>query len=84
MILRGRQLGFSLAEIHEFIDKPNNAATAIDLESRLNLGHVLTQLRHLERQRDDLDKTINALRDIYQKRSNSEDLTRLDDHAEIP
>jgi hypothetical protein len=31
MILRGRQLGFSLAEIHEFIDMPGHIANAIDL-----------------------------------------------------
>jgi DNA-binding transcriptional MerR regulator len=84
MILRGRQLGFSLAEINEFINKPDNAAPAIGLESRLNLEHVLTQIHPLERQRDDLDKTINALRDIYQRMSNSEDRTRLDDNTAIP
>jgi DNA-binding transcriptional MerR regulator len=77
MILRGRQLGFSLAEIHEFIDTPNKVTNAIDLESLLDPEHVVTQLRLLERQRDDLDKTINALRNIYQKMSHSGDVPDL-------
>jgi len=84
MILRGRQLGFSLAEIHEFIDTPHNAAKAVDLESLLDREQVLTQIRHLERQRDDLDKTIDALRNIYQGMSNSEDLPKLDKDPSMP
>ena len=74
-ILRGRRLGFSLAEIGELLElyKLNDgcrrqaAATLDSLRARIHL---------LERQRGDIDVTLKELRQFEQE--TSERLTRLE------
>ena len=58
LILKGKQLGFTLAEIREFIAKDrhgNGHALA------LNNEQISMQINHLERQRKALDEAIHEL-----------------------
>jgi DNA-binding transcriptional MerR regulator len=67
MILRGRQLGFSLAEIHDLIETRDETLKLTDLESALGPEQLVLQIHNLERQREELEKAINALRMAYQR-----------------
>jgi DNA-binding transcriptional MerR regulator len=63
LILRGKRLGFSLTDIREWLDlydsDPLHIAQARHLARR-----VEARLHRLEQQRQDLDATIDELRDI--------------------
>lgn len=63
LILRGKRLGFSLAEIREWLDLYD--ADPLQLAQTRHLGRqVEARLRRLEQQRDDLEATIAELRKI--------------------
>jgi DNA-binding transcriptional MerR regulator len=61
MILKGKKLGFTLAEIQDLIGGKGTTETP-DLEEQLNPQQIDTQIGHLERQRDEIDSAIARLR----------------------
>ena len=61
MILRGKKLGFTLTEINDLIGGKQANETP-DLEERLQPHQIVTQIGHLERQRDEIDTAIQRLR----------------------
>ncbi len=63
LILRGKRLGFSLRQINEFLD----LYTADDLhlsQTKRLLERVAERIDALEKQRQELDQTLDELRDI--------------------
>ena len=60
MILRGKKLGFTLTEIKDLIGEQANETP--DLEERLQPHQIISQIGHLERQRDEIDSAIQRLR----------------------
>ena len=59
MILKGKQLGFTLTEISELIGARDASE---DFEDNLQPTQSLTQIEHLERQRKEIDEAIERLR----------------------
>ena len=59
LILTGRQLGFTLAEIKELLDRPNGKSL------HLTRGKCVEQINHLERQKRGIDLALGELRRIY-------------------
>jgi len=63
LILRGKRMGFSLAQVQQFLDLYD-----VDPDQHLQLVHLLRGARHriaqLERQRHDLELTLAELRDV--------------------
>jgi DNA-binding transcriptional MerR regulator len=68
MILKGKQLGFTLTEIAEMCEAPRSAATQ-ELGLNLELQRITDQLGHLEQQRLHLDEAIAELRAAYSRLS---------------
>ncbi len=60
MILKGKQLGFTLTEIRELIGAEDNAAKT-HFEERLQPAQIVDQIDHLERQRREIDDAIASL-----------------------
>ena len=71
LILKGKRLGFTLAEIYELIvsREKQKAPGADDPESDLTVSldrdQICAQIAHLERQRDELDSAITELREAH-------------------
>ncbi len=63
LVLRGKRLGFSLAEIREFLDLYDTDRTQVSQATML-LGRVRTRIEELEQQRRDLDQTLAELRAV--------------------
>ncbi|MGQ9367239.1 MerR family transcriptional regulator [Azospirillum sp. ST 5-10] len=63
LILRGKRLGFSLAEIKEYLDLYNLERGNVG-QLTLLLGRVRHRLAELEKQRQDLDATVAELAEI--------------------
>jgi DNA-binding transcriptional MerR regulator len=61
MILRGKKLGFTLSEITDLIGG-QGASDAPDLEDRLEAQQIVSQIVHLERQRDEIETAIARLK----------------------
>jgi DNA-binding transcriptional MerR regulator len=61
MILKGKRLGFTLAEISELIGGEDGAAKT-DFEGRLQPAQIVDQLDHLERQRREIEEAIASLK----------------------
>jgi DNA-binding transcriptional MerR regulator len=61
MILKGKKLGFTLTEIQDLIGGKGTTET-VDLEDQLNPQQIVTQISHLERQRNEIDGAIERLR----------------------
>ena len=61
MILKGKKLGFTLTEIQDLIGG-KGASEMTDLEDQLNPQQIVTQISHLERQRNDIEGAIERLR----------------------
>ena len=59
MILKGKQLGFTLTEIGELIGARD---ASDDFEQTLQPQQILMQIDHLERQRREIDDAIERLR----------------------
>ncbi|PWC39687.1 MerR family DNA-binding transcriptional regulator [Azospirillum sp. TSO35-2] len=69
LILRGKRLGFSLAEIREYLDLYTVNG---GLEQQKNLlKRVQKRLKDLAQQREDLEATVQELRDIEVQVTNS-------------
>ena len=60
MILRGKKLGFTLTEINDLIGGKGANETP-DLEEQLQPQQIISQIGHLERQRDEIDSAIQQL-----------------------
>ena len=68
MILKGKRLGFTLAEIGELIGAEDGAARA-DFEGRLRPAQIVDQLDHLERQRREIEEAIASLKATHERLS---------------
>ncbi|MDE3177633.1 MAG: MerR family transcriptional regulator [Pseudomonadota bacterium] len=64
MIMKGKQLGFTLTEIHDLI---GNYETTDDFEGKLKPQQIVTQIDHLERQRAEIDGAIARLRATHER-----------------
>ncbi len=60
MILKGKQLGFTLTEISDLIGAEDSAAKS-DFEAKLRPAQIVDQLDHLERQRREIEEAIASL-----------------------
>ena len=63
IILRGKRLGFSLAEIKDYLDLYDADPTQAS-QLQLLVAKVRGRLADLEHQRRDIDTALNELRDI--------------------
>lgn len=63
LVLRGKRLGFSLAEIREFLDLYDTDRTQRS-QIGLLLAKVRARIEELEAQRRDLDQTLDELREV--------------------
>jgi DNA-binding transcriptional MerR regulator len=59
MILKGKQLGFTLTEIADLIGTQD---ADDDFEGKLQPAQIVTQIDHLERQRREIEDAITRLR----------------------
>jgi DNA-binding transcriptional MerR regulator len=66
MILKGKHLGFTLTEIADLLEAETAKGKHSD-DFMLDEKMVLSQLRHLEERRADLDHAIAELRAAHQK-----------------
>ena len=66
MILKGKHLGFTLTEITDLLEA-NSARDKKSDDFVLDEKMVLSQLRHLEERRADLDQAIEELRAAHKK-----------------
>jgi DNA-binding transcriptional MerR regulator len=68
MILKGKQLGFTLAEIADLIGADDGAVRS-EFEERLQPAQIVDQLSHLERQRREIDEAIVLLKATRERMS---------------
>jgi DNA-binding transcriptional MerR regulator len=66
VILKGKQLGFTLAEIQEML-APSHRGGQPGIDLKLSLGKVDEQIAHLEIQRAEIDTAIAELRDTRKR-----------------
>jgi len=66
LILRGKRLGFTLAEVKEYLDLYNVDVKQVE-QQRMLLKTVRTHLSDLEQQKLDLEITMQELSDIEQQ-----------------
>lgn len=66
MIIKGKQLGFTLTEIAELIGTQDSGD---DFEEKLQPAQITTQIDHLERQRREIDEAISRLRATHDRLS---------------
>ncbi len=62
VILKGKQLGFTLTEIRAMLAEENLEADAGAGDLKLSLGQVEDQLAHLETQKAEIERAIEELR----------------------
>lgn len=67
LILKGKQLGFTLAEIRELLAAQAEAQERLDLAMTLNPEQITAQIDLLERQRAELEIALNELRAAQQR-----------------
>jgi DNA-binding transcriptional MerR regulator len=67
MILRAKQLGFTLTEIHDMLAARPPDATTPGLELTLPPDQIVAQISHLERRRQELDRAILDLRASHRR-----------------
>jgi len=68
LILRGKRLGFSLAEIREYLDL-YNVDGGVEQQKTL-LKRVRKRLKDLAQQREDLEATVTELKEIEDQVTN--------------
>ena len=61
VILKGKQLGFTLTEIQEML-APSDRGGQAGIDLKLSLEKVDEQIAHLEAQRKEIDRAIDELR----------------------
>ncbi len=64
MILKGKQLGFTLTEIQDLIGSQDSTE---DFEVKLKPQQIVSQIDHLERQRAEIDGAIARLRATHDR-----------------
>jgi DNA-binding transcriptional MerR regulator len=64
MILKGKQLGFTLTEIQDLIGSQDSTE---DFEGKLKPQQIVSQIDHLERQRAEIDGAIARLRATHDR-----------------
>ena len=64
MIIKGKQLGFTLTEIAELIGAQDSGE---DFEEKLQPAQITTQIDHLERQRREIDEAIARLKATHNR-----------------
>jgi DNA-binding transcriptional MerR regulator len=67
MILRGKQLGFTLSEIHDILAGRGEESGKTELEMGLLPAQISAQISYLERQRSQIDAAINTLREAHRQ-----------------
>jgi DNA-binding transcriptional MerR regulator len=72
MILKGKLLGFTLAEIADLVGADDGAARS-DFAERLQPAQIIDQLRHLERQRREIDEAIAQLQATHARMSRGDE-----------
>jgi len=68
MILKGKRLGFTLAEIADLLGADDGTAKS-DFAERLRPAQIADQLRYLERQRSEIDEAIAQLKATHERMS---------------
>jgi DNA-binding transcriptional MerR regulator len=66
MILKGKRLGFTLAEISDLIGA-KASSTSSEFEEKLQPEQIISQISYLERQRREIEDAIGRLRETYQR-----------------
>jgi DNA-binding transcriptional MerR regulator len=66
MILKGKQLGFTLGEIRELIGS-GGASGGAEFEEKLRPDQIVSQIGHLERQRAEVEDAIARLRETHRR-----------------
>ncbi len=64
LILRGRRLGFPLAQIREIVDLYDAPADGEARQLRLLIGRIEARSRELRDKRDDIDQTLRELGEV--------------------
>jgi DNA-binding transcriptional MerR regulator len=67
MILKGKQLGFTLSEIHDILARREEVSGKTELEMGLLPEQISAQISYLERQRSQIDAAINTLREAHRR-----------------
>ncbi len=62
LIVKAKQLGFTLAEIAEVVDSSDQSGNSVDVVSCLDKDTIERQLLHLEERREEIKKAIAELR----------------------
>jgi DNA-binding transcriptional MerR regulator len=63
LVLRGKRLGFSLAEIREFLDLYDADPTKVS-QAQMLLDRVRSRIEELEQQKRDLEQTLKELLEV--------------------
>jgi DNA-binding transcriptional MerR regulator len=71
MILKGKQLGFSLSEIHDIVACQGEDFGKTELEMGLLPEQISAQISYLEGQRSQIDSAIITLREAHRRRHES-------------
>ena len=71
MILKGKQLGFTLSEIHDILACRGEDSGKTELEMGLLPEQISAQISYLEQQRGQIDAAINTLREVDRRRRES-------------
>jgi DNA-binding transcriptional MerR regulator len=67
MILKGKQLGFTLSEIHDILACRGEDSGKTELETGLLPEQISAQISYLERQRSQIDAAIKTLREAHRR-----------------
>ncbi len=67
MILKGKQLGFTLSEIHDILACRGEDSGKTELEMGLLPEQISAQISYLERQRSQIDAAISTLREAHRR-----------------
>ncbi len=70
IILKGKQLGFTLTEIRALIEGTRDSEA--DIEEQLNAQQIAEQIGHLERQRNEIETAIACLRAAQRRRNDAQ------------
>jgi DNA-binding transcriptional MerR regulator len=71
MILKGKRLGFTLAEIHDILVGRGEEYGKAELEMVLTPEQIAAQISHLEQQRGQIENAIENLREAQRRLSES-------------
>lgn len=73
MILKGKQLGFTLSEIQDILASKGKELGDTELEMGLLPEQIVAQISYLERQRAEIDEAISAPREAHRRLLESPD-----------